>query len=290
MFNAPNSPIFRSQPGVINGAYGASGAISIKPGVGAEYQNIALKFFVGAAAATRAQIATSIQFFRLTVSGQIVLQLTGTQLNAVNEFYNTGCTGDTGVVWLNFVRQWMRDVFLESAYGTTDQSSFVIDIQFTAGNVITNAVCNSRTSGTTAPLGNHVEYRVYSPNISGTGPQNYADFATRRDFSNTVLLALHLQLATPTDLTNFKMTLDNETVIDIDPLVLNQAYKLSTPIRTPQTGFVHIDFTNENIYGQAIPLNYDLAIIEFNFSSAPGQFPMIAEFAMATLGGKAPRE
>lgn len=255
--------------GAVSGV-GASQSMVIKIPPGSTYSDLTLKLFISATGATRAQIETMLTSWRLTMSGREIWTLTGKQLLAIIAFYRTSLVDDSGYVTIPFQRLWMDGLAakIDPQYGTLGESSFQLEITQDVSNTIDTVAVFTRISPIAEELGAFVRFVRLTPSVGAAGVYTFPDLPKRMgDF----LYALHIQVPTVADLTDFSYLADEIRVIDHPVAVLNRYLLEANPTRTIQTakGFVHVDFCARNIDSDAIPLSMQSQVIELTFANAP---------------------
>ncbi len=78
--------------------------------VGQTYLESLLYMTIAGVAATRAQINAQVEYVQALVNGIEMWQLSGNELAALAEFYNTGVVGDTGYLSIFYERPWMLEL------------------------------------------------------------------------------------------------------------------------------------------------------------------------------------
>ena len=240
------SAIIKSLPGAVTGA-GAGNRAVVKIPPGSTYADLLLKCDVGAVGATRAQIVAGFTEVRLTVSGVEMWTLSGAELAAIVDFYRTTAgvplTGG-GYLTIPFERLWMQGAIaqLDPNYGTAGESSVQLEIVQAGGSAITAIEAYARINPLSEPLGKHIVVRRFTVAVPAAGRFIYPDLPK---IPGEALFALHLGVPTVADVQSVAFVGDNIRVWDdIPPALLDRVYLESVPVRTPQAGYVHMDFTN----------------------------------------------
>ncbi len=256
----------------------AGGTATARLPVGTTFLDVLIIATVAGVAATRAQVIASFNQVRFLVDGKEKVTLTGTQFVALVEFYETGSIGDTGLVWWPFQRPWMQEVAnqLAPAYGMVGKDSFQIEIDLDAAASVDGLKLSRYTHPIAENLGSHIQVRRITPNFGATGDQFFDDLP--KD-PRERLYAMHIQ-CTVANLARIQIIADDAKIIDTTPAQIHQRYKYATHRRTPQTGFVHLDFCNRGLDVDALPLSMKtLQMILTWENAAPNAFPIIMEVA-----------
>lgn len=273
----PNAPLVKPLAGAVSGI-GASSVAVVKIPPGATYTELILDCRKAAQAVpTRAEIESSFTGLRLLVSGVEKMNLSAAQLFAITEFHRTGITGASGFLIIPFQRLWMstlEDKF-GPALGTMGESSVQLEITQAGGTVITSINAWVRIAPVAEDIGVHMRFHRMTPNIAATGLFYFNDIP-RQD--GEYLAALHIQAAT-TNFANIALVVDNKVrLVDAAPLLFHQLYNAADPIKTPQTGWTHLDFLNRGFGGDYLDLGaMDALTLEINASAATGQTNVVAE-------------
>ena len=284
--NDNRSPILKKLVGIVSGV-GASQTAVLKVPPGATYTDLIIQCTIAGVGATRVQLETFLTSLRLTVSGVEKWTLTGKQLIAIIEFYETGLIADTGILTIPFERLWMDTQLSQTSpnYGTQGESSMQLEITQSAGSTIDLMTVYGRIDPVAEPLGAHIQMRRLTPNISSVGKFIYPDLYKK---PGDYLYALHFEVPVVANLTNIAYIADEVRLVDFAPAIMNQLYLGATSRRTIQSAklFVHLDFCSRGFDSDAIPLTMNTQILELDFANAaPNQVNIIAE-----IGTRAPTQ
>lgn len=276
------TPIRRTQAGAITGV-GAGNTAQVKIPYGVTTNTLAVKCTVAGVAATRAQLEAGITGLKLLVSGVEKESVTAVQHIALEEFYNSGCIGDSGYLFFNFQRLWMENQAdqLNPAFGTVNESNFVLEIQQAGGSAIDGMTLVTDVYPIAEELGAHVVRRRTTIAIAATGIFNYTDLPRLPGES---LLAVHIQTPVVANLTNIAVVASDVRIMDVPTDYLTQLYKQATRgKRTPQAGFVHLDFLSRNIGSDVLQTGLlqtgGSLVLELTYANAaPGSVTFISEY------------
>ena len=272
------SPVIRQIPGAVTGI-GASQIAVVKIPTGATDGEISIECTAAGTGLTRAQVESMLTQWRLVLSGVEKFSISGKDLCAITEFYRTTAIGDTGYVVIPLERLWMSELAgkFNPMYGTVGETSLQIEITQDATSTCDAIKAWVRIANSVETLGSHIRLVKLQPNIGSTGVYSYLDLPKN---PNELLVALHLAVPVVANLTNIAYIADNVRLVDTTPGLLNTLYRLTDPNRTPQTAklYVHLDFTNRGIFGDAVPLTMAQQILELTFANAaPNGISVIAE-------------
>jgi hypothetical protein len=272
------SPILKKLVGIVSGV-GANQTAVLKIPPGATYTDLVIQCTIAGVGATRVQLETFLTSMRLTVSGVEMWTLTGKQLIAIIEFYNTGLIADTGILTIPFERLWMDTQLSQTTpnYGTLGESSFQLEITQSGGSTIDLMTVYGRIDPVQENLGGHIMMKRLTPNIGSVGKYIYPDLFKK---PGCFLYALHIEVPVVANLTNIAYVADEVRLVDFAPAVLNQLYLTGTARRTIQNAklFVHLDFCSRGFDSDAVPLTMGTQILELDFANAaPNQVNIIAE-------------
>ncbi len=249
--------------------------------VGTTFLDLNLQCTVGGAAATRAQLESDIAAVRLTVDGKEKMNLTGTQLVALVEFYEAGAIGDTGQVWIPFERPWMQEIAnqVAPAYGMLGKDSFQIEIDLAGGAVIDAMVLRRRTHPIAETLGDHVQLRRFTPTFAATGDQivdTYPKISTENLFAVHFFAPIAIS-----HLTRLQLRADDATIIDTTPADYALYLRTQTAKRTLQTAknVFTFDFCSRGLNADALPLTMNSLQWILTWDSAPGSVVWVSEVA-----------
>ncbi len=267
-------PIIVPNPDFENVAAGGRALARIP--VGSTYLESLLNCTVDDAAATRAQIESDIEYVRILVNAKEKWHLTGTQLVALAEFWRTGSVGDRGIIPFFYRRSWMQllDNQQGPQYGTADVDSMAMEVKLAAGADINGLKLSHRQIGP-SNLGTHQTLLSENRPYAAIGTQQIFDLP--RD-PRTRLQGIHIQ-TDPTKVSRIVLKADNFTEVDTTVEELAEFYRLETSPRTPQVGFVHLDFTARNLYGDSIKMTMNRLELAVTYSEAPGNVPIILDLA-----------
>jgi len=252
--DATRSRLIKPQKGSITGI-GASSTLVVKCSTGLTYGFLILRMTIAGVAATRAQLETMLTTMKITMSGVEKGTLSVKQHIAKTEFYAAGVIGDTGNLVIPFTRSWMRDAraVLEPNFGTDGQTSFVIEIDQAAGSTIDGVSVHAGLNPLAEQLGGHLITRRQKVAIPGAGTYEVSDLPRR---PGEFLYAVHVEVPTIADLLRLALLVDDNIHTDVTQEILASVFKMSNPVRTPQTakGFMHLDFCAEGFDTGALPI------------------------------------
>ena len=274
------STIIRPIYGAAQSAPAASTTQVLRLPQGATYADLILFMTIAGTAATRAQIEAQLANVRVSLSGEEKINLTGKEVIAICEFYESGVVADTGMFLLPFSRLWMNGASaqLEPDWGTNSESSFQIELTWAAGTTIDLVQTFARIETTSQELGAHVRPIKLTPTFASTGKYIYPDLPNE---PGTFLYALHYEVPVVANLTNVALLVDDVRLLDCPPAVTDAMQRRGYRARTPQTAklFVHTDFTSRGFDSDAIPLGLTRRMeLELTFANAaPNSFSIIAE-------------
>lgn len=279
--DAVRGRLIKPQNGIISGL-GASDTLVVKGNTGLTYGFIILRCTIAGVAATRAELETMLKTMRITISGNEKGTLSVKQHIAKTEFYCTGVIGDTGNLVIPFTRGWMRDTraVLEPNYGTLGETSFVIEIEQDATSTIDKVAVHVGVNPLSENLGAHLISRRMKVPLPGAGIAEISDLSRK---PGEFLYALHIEAPTIADVARVAFFGDDNRHTDVTQAILASVYKMSNPVRTPQTakGFMHIDFCAEGFDTGALPIglaNGTVLEIEMSTAVAGREISIIAEY------------
>lgn len=277
-----SSPLLKPIPGIVR-SIGSSGVMLVDWPTGSTYSAITLYCTIGGVAATRAQIEAMLTNWRFTLSGVEKWNLTGLELIADQEFEHSGIIGDTGYITISFERLQMSSLAgqIGPNYGTLGESSMRLEITQTASTI--DAVSAWAIIQPQAePLGAHMITRKFNVQ-AGAGVNTYTNFPIFAG-SGEHLYSLGFEVPTVADLTNIAIIADNARIVDVQPLLLKQWYKLSNPARNEQTAkkIIYLPFDMRNLDSDALPLTMSQLLVETTFANSPTTYNLIAKIQTGT--------
>ncbi len=251
--------------------------------VGTTFLDLNLQCFVAGNAATRAQIEADITAIRISVDGKEKMNLTGFQIAALVSFYAEDAIADTGQLWVPFERPWMQEIAnqVAPAYGMLGKDSFQIEIDLDGGADIDAMTLRRRTHPIAETLGDHVQYRRFTPTFAATGDQivdTYPKIAT------DVLMAVHFFVDPGVGvehLTRLQLRCDDATIIDTTPADYALYLRTQTAKRSLQTAkdvFTY-DFCSRGLNADALPLTMNSLQWILTWDAAPGSVVWVSEVA-----------
>lgn len=218
----------------------------------------------GGVTMSEAEIAADVQEIRFTVDAETKLQLTGRQAIDIAKFY--GQTISDGILPLNWARPWMADIGNQDApaLGLLEANSANIEVQFVGGSITVSLILTHETVAG-EPLGTHIVYLKQSYNFNATGTQEITDIPRDPLYG---LFAMHVQ-QTDTYLDRIEILADNIQILDANPATLKARYGRYNPQRTPQSGWLHLDFSYRGRGADVLPLNMQDFRIRLTWNTAP---------------------
>lgn len=274
------SPVIKPLQGIVTGI-GANQVATCRFPPGLTYTELVIRCTIAGIAATRAQLEAMLTTARFSVSGVEKWSVQAIDLIAIAEFYRDGCIGDSGYFVIPLERLWMEGVKaqLDPNYGTDGESSVVLELTQAGGSTIDGITAYARVNPMPEALGAHIMLRRFTFNVSSTGKFLYPDLP---NIPGEFLYALHIKVPVVANLVNIGMVTDDVRLLDVPPGLLNQLYKLSNPVRTPQTakGYVHVDFAQRGFDSDALAVG-DLKsqVLELDFANAaPNAVTVIGEY------------
>lgn len=261
--------------------------------VGQTYLWSMLSFFAGTTPLTKAQMISMIDYIQVLVNGVEVANLTAAEWIYLANFYNTNsngaavAAGAVGQLPMYWERSWMAELVNQRsfAYGMVGENSFQFNIACNATNTIDSCtLCHAVANGA-EPLGRHVEIRKQTATFNSTGQFNITDLPSR-DYSNNpdAIAAIHLE-TDKTKISNLIVRADQVELWRGTVAQIEAMYHRSNDPRTPQTGFLALDFLNRGWLSDQLPDNMDsLEILPTFITTAPGSFPVLIEVITGKAG------
>ncbi len=270
-----SAPVLTPNPDAEN--VGAGKKALFRVPVGVTYLESILVCTVGGDPATRDQIEADIEYVRVTLDAKEKINLTGLQLAALAEFFRDGSVGDTGNLPIFFRRSWMQLMQNQEGprWGTQDVGSFQIEVKLASGADIDGLRLQHRQENA-SPLGTHNKLLVENHPYAAVGTLQIFDLP--RDPAN-LLFGLHIQ-TDPDHVTRILLKADGFAEWDVTPADLLELYGLETSKRTPQDGFIHLDFSMRNNVADCMPLTMQKLELAITFDAAPGNVPIILDTAV----------
>ena len=264
-------PVAKPQNGAITGL-GAGNTAVIKLGIGLTYETLVIRMAKAGVPATRADMETMLGNIRITVSGDEKMNISVKQLIADVEYYFPGAIADSGNLVIPFWRSYMEsvDAQLGPNYGTTDQTSIVVEIAQLGGSTIDSMVVIPRINPLAEALGAHIITRKWTIPCPSAGVFQYADLPRN---PGEVLYSLMIEVPTIADLTSLAYVPDDNRQTDLTLADLATFAKLSSPQRAVQTAknIAILDFVPRGYETDALPVGLlSSQVLELNFSTAVG--------------------
>lgn len=278
------TPVFRELAGAVLNAPVAGGTSIIRCPTGRTYHSLTLQLRkVSNGIPTRAEVEAAIGSIRIMASGSEVWTATGLQLMAVSEYYSEIDTSTDGRLVINFQRGWMLSSniieILGASFGTADQSSFDVEIDWAAGSTITAAKAFAFMGQVAEPAGKILTLRRVTANITSTGIYQFTDLPQPK--TGDFLAAIHCFLPVVGNLDRLAYVADDQRVMDIEPGLMNKYAQQAHPPRTPQTGknVFSLDFCTRGMAGDMVDLGrVSSHMLEFTISAAaPNAVPVLCE-------------
>ena len=242
--------------------------------VGLTYHQILLRYIADVTAtptdATPAVFAADIDEIRWVIDAETKWQLSGAELNALNNYYQVPAID--GAFPLLFSRPWQRTMGGEDeiAYGTAGGSvqtaTLEIDINPAAANPKLSAFA---VLGPPSALGRHVAMRRFGQTYAGGVGEFEISDLPRGPYATS---AIHFDTANIGDV---EVEVDQRKVYEADQAIAD-AYTVQTD-RTPQAGFTHVDFAPTNRLGDVLPLQVQDFRIKLGMTAATPTFRAIME-------------
>lgn len=273
------TPTRRGLAGAVR-SIGASKQCVIDIPPGPTYLGLLIDCTISGTGATRAEIASMLTQWRLTISGTEIWTLTGQELMSITEFYLTGQIGDSGKVFIPFSRIWMRDLpaVLNPALGTKGETSVELTITQDATSTIDLITAETEIDPIAQPLGRHVRIKRWTPSIASTGRYEFTGLYKN---PNAVLLALHIVVPVAANLTNITYVADGVRLFDeVTQARLAKLYSQAVKPRTIQTAakIIGLDFCYRGIDSDAVRLSMVEQRLDLTFATAaPNNVSILAE-------------
>jgi len=237
--------------------------------VGLTYERLMLRHTAGLGVdATQATFATNVDEIRVILDAEVIMRLSGAQLNAINNFY--GVTHEDGVFPILFSRPWARTVAGEDelAIGTADVDTFHIEVDVNAAAATpTLELYAVQSPGT--PLGTHITIKPFPKTASGAGEFQIQDIP-KGPFG---AFAMHMDT---TNINTVNIEANGKKVTQADKAIL-KAVNVEAG-RANQTGYTHLDYVSTNRMRDALPLDLQDFVMEFDMSAA-ASFTLLLERA-----------
>jgi len=172
----------------------AAGAVSaILLPLGHTYHQLQLLMTIAGVAATPAQIIAQVAWIRLTIDGDLKIQITGAEAAYLANLYatrNSAAVIQNGILPLFLARPWESeiDAIDGPAYGTEGIDSAQLEVELTGAATINAIVARGLvTKGT--PMGRHLCIRRHVDNHGAAGDKEISDFSKRIDIQ---MYGLHI--------------------------------------------------------------------------------------------------
>lgn len=240
--------------------------------LGMTYHQILLRYQAdegaGVVDATEAVFKDDLTEIRLIVDGDTKVQLSGTELVGLLEYY--GLTIEDGVLPVLFSRPWQRTMEGEDelAYGTADVQTMSLEVDIKAGTT-SPSLTGFAVKGPNAPLGRHLAIRRYGQTYAGAAGEFEISDIPRGPYAQ---LATHF---TTDKVSRVEVEANQRIVYEADTQIA-KAYFAQTA-RVLQTGFTHVDFAATNRLGDALPLNLQDFRYRLTMTGAEPSFKAIVE-------------
>ena len=216
-----------------------------------------------------------IDEIRLMVDGDSKIQITASDLVALNKYY--GIDHKPGVLPLFLSRPWMRTAGGDdqTAYGTAGgMTSFALEMDLKPGVTSIGSLNVYAVQSPGRPFGPHLRIQRYVHNQGVTGEAEISDIV-RGPYA---MLAMHFNTAAITDV---EVLADQRKVHASDAAIRLGHY--AVPGRAPQADFTHIDFITENRLSEAMPMALQDFRIKTDFT-ATGNFSIYTESVQGRSG------
>lgn len=279
------TPVLREMAGAVLNAPVAGSTSIVRLPAGRTYQTVVLETTKAAGAIPlRAELEAAISGLRLVVSGQELWSVTGLQICAINQYYNVLDTSGDGRITFNFERLWMlagMQIFeiLGPAFGTLDQSSFDIEVDWSGGSLITAAKVYARIGQTPENSGKVIRLARVTANVAAIGVYQFPDLPMPKP--GDYLAAIHIFTPVIANLTRVAYIPDEQRTIDLPPGLMNRLAQENHPVRTPQTAknVFTLDFAMRGMGGDLVNLgSVGSHLLELTFANAaPGLVPIVCE-------------
>jgi hypothetical protein len=262
--------------------------------VGQTYLASVLGFFAAGVKLTKAQMISMIDYIQVLVNGVEVANLSAAEWIALANFYNTNQNGAAvpnagavGFLPIFWERNWMAELVNQRsfAYGMVGENSFQFNIAMNATNTVDSITLCHRVANGAEPLGRHVEIRKQNATFNSLGQFNIIDLP-QKDYSSNpdAIAAIHLE----TDVTKISQLIVRADQVELwrgTPDQLQYLYHFANDARTPQTGFLSLDFLNRGWLSDQLPDNMSqLEVIPTFVTTAPGSFPILIELITGRAG------
>ena len=286
------SPILREMAGAVLNAPVAGNTTIVRLPAGRTYHDVIIETLLAAQAVpTRAQLTLGVLNLRLVVSGSEVWSVTGQQLLGIQCYYSEIDTSADGRLLLSFERLsylagFDINAILGPSFGTLDQSSFDIEIDWNASSLIVSAKAYARIGQSPENAGKIIRLARVTANMSALGVYQYPDLPAPK--KGDFMYCIHIFPAVIANITRIAYIPDEQRMIDLPLGVMNKLAQECHPPRTPQTATnqFSLDFCIRGMPGDAIDLSkvggHLLELTAIN--AAPGLIPIVCEIASDLAG------
>lgn len=230
-------------------------------GIRYQYDNVGVPTDAG-----EAQFQADFDEVRVIVDEEPFIRITGSQLLALNKYYNVPFVA--GQLPVIFARPWFRTPAGEDelSYGTLDVQNMSIEVDI-AGAATPDNMSIYAAVGPEQPLGRFMTVRGVTYQAAAIGIHEISDFA-RGPYG---LAAMHIVSGNVDDV---EVQANQKKVFEADRPVAEGFYGNR---RAWQTGYFHVDFQARDRVSESLSLVLQDFRAKINHSVAPGAYTIIQE-------------
>lgn len=225
----------------------ANGISTIQIPVGPTYYAIGLRYKINGTDCTEAQAKSDLKKIRIYIDGVVRYEVSGKRLiDLLNKYY--GISFVNGEIFIPLARPWYKtpEAVENTAWGTRNVSSLSLEVEF--GSPINTPTLEAHALFTlnSRDLGIIAEVHEFTYNAGVAGEQE----VTTLPQGNGDLLALHFDSAL---VTKVDLEINQQAYINGDTGLYSSIQKWFG-LRSPQTGYKHIEGQTRNLLSDGIPL------------------------------------
>jgi len=231
----------------------ASGRVTFPIDTAKNVHAVNMFWTIAGVAATEAEMAAQIGMIRVYVGGKRMWEMTAAQILALHHYYHDK---DTAIVFagqlpikLTPAMLPLTDATKGYAYGMlsdrdkSKRNTFVIEVNMTAGPITVDA-CEMELEYDDEPA-DTIKYHVRWIPYGTTWPAASRQTLDQIAHESNALAVLGYHIVTAGTVTRVEHVVNDADVISDRPLGLNNM-DLLTAGRSPQAGFVHLDYATKN--------------------------------------------
>lgn len=250
---------------------------------GPTYYGIGLRYKVNGVDCTEAQAKADIRFVRLKVNGVTRFETTGKHLiDIFNRYYGLGF--NAGQIFIPLARPWLKvaEAIENTAWGTANLNSFSLEVEFNSPIVNPSLEAYHLSTVYQRDLGMIIEVHESTYSAAQAGMNEISTLPR----GNGDLVAIHLDSSL---ITACDIEINSQVYTQGTDLALLQNLVKWYSLRSPQSGYTHLDAQIRNILSDSLPL---IDVSDFRLKpifSAGGTATIIMETLSTPLGAAIPK-